>query len=488
MLSTIHPEIDSARYAKIKQIRAELLTDQRGTYGVAICWPDYTGKLHQTSSIYRPDRLDECVTRPALQQIPRLGGPWRCCAENLIADHLLTAMLARAGIKREESSLRWWSDVPVVQHENRRRYHGLKRQALAITNSLVRQALTSASPDALVLARRFPISTRFQIYHAIARSPRMLQLAEVFPLLAYQIIARANAEARQLVESGAKLTTIASLMKVPMAFRGLKPGAVFYRLDWFAELDDQLIYATLPTITLAQRRWLIAVLQSTTVGGPYVEWIARNYRLFGWPRINAIAAQVSDIGDWVRASYVVGVPRHVRQALSDRDRFFGKETFGDEQITRPFSPDMSVTTVKELSSAWHEAIAFADPKANVPLPAAWRRATKIGTISVVPLDTAAAIVAEGRAMHHCASTLIAKVQRGDSYLFGARKGDQRIATIEVSRNGEKIFINQMRGACNAILPPLIQAKLTRWVRERDKWNLPVRESVKAVNLSDEVPF
>jgi hypothetical protein len=151
---------------------------------------------------------------------------------------------------------------------------------------------------------------------------------------------------------------------------------------------------------------------------------------------------------------------------------------------------MSVTTVKELSSAWHEAAALSDPKTNVPLPAPWRSTTRIGDISVVPLDTAAAIAAEGRAMHHCARTLIAKVSCGDSYLFSARDGDQRIATIEVSRNGEQIFINQMRGACNSILPQPLQTKLTRWVLERDKWNLPMRAPVMAVDAldDDEIPF
>src|SRR5207237_1367222 len=117
---------------------------------------------------------------------------------------------------------------------------------------------------------------------------------------------------------------------------------------------------------------------------------------------------------------------------------------------------------EELSWAWHEAVALSDPKTNVPLPAPWRGATKIGDINVVPLDTAAAIAAEGRAMHHCAHTLIAKVRCGDSYLYGARDGDQRIATIEVSRADSGIFINQMRGICNSVLSPQLQAKFTRW--------------------------
>ena len=475
---------------KIEPGRAVLLTDKYGVYGLAI-WLDDNGTHRQTSVIYRPDRLDESSIDAVLQQIPRLGVPWSHFSEARIADQLLTALLARAGFTREFAmpALRWWSDVPAIQDANRRRYHGLRRTAIAITNNLIRQALAAAPAEALNLTRRFDLGKRFSVYKAITRSPRLMQLAEIFPLLAWQIISKNHAEAKQLVEAGAKLNTIASLMKVPMAFRGLKPGAVFYRLDRLVELEDQLIYATLPTTMPAQRRWVLAVLQSTTVGGPYVEWIARNYQLLGCTTLAATAAQVSDIGDWVRASYIADVPKHVRQVIRGREPFLGNESFGDEHITRAFSPGMSVTTVKELSSAWHEATALSDPKTNVALPAPWRSATTIGDISVVPLDTAAAIAAEGRAMHHCARTLITNVKSGHSYLYGAREGDQRIATIEVSRNGEQIFITQMRGPCNSILPQPLQAKLTRWVLERDKWNLPIREPVKAVDCSDdEIPF
>jgi hypothetical protein len=478
---------------KIEPGRADLLKDKYGVYGLAIGWLDPIGAHRQTSVIYRPDRLDECRIYPVLQQIPRLGRPWSHFSEERIADQLLTALLARAGFERESwhqgGSSAWWSDIPTIQNANRRRYHGLRRTAVTITNKLIRQALTAAPAEALKLARRFDLKKRFDVYKAITRSPRMMQLTEVFPLLAWQIISKDHAEAKQLVEAGAKLNTIASLMKVPMAFRGLKPGAVFYGLDRLAELQDQLIYATLPTTTPAQRQWLRAVLQSTTVGGPYVEWIARNCHLLGCTTMHAIAAHVSDIGDWVRASYIVGVPKHVRQVLRGREPFFGNESFGDEHIIRAFSPDMSVTTVKDLSSGWHEATALSDPKTNVPLPAPWRGATTIGDIIVVPLDTAAAIAAEGRAMHHCARTLITNVKSGHSYLYSARESDQRIATIEVSRNGEQIFINQMRGFCNSILPQPLQAKLTRWVLERDKWNLPIREPVKAIDSwDDDIPF
>jgi hypothetical protein len=374
---------------EIEPGRADLLKDEYGVYGLAIGWLDDNGTHRQTSVVYRPDRLDECHGRAVLQQIPRLGRPWSHFSEERIADQLLTALLARAGFKRESWQPAglgaWWSDIPTIQNANRCRYHGLRRTAIAITNKLIRQALTAAPAEALKLARRFPLKKRFEVYRAITGSPRMMQLTEVFPLLACKIIIRDHPEAKQLVEAGAKLNTIASLMKVPLAFRGLKPGV--------------LIRATLPPTTGGQRQWLAALGQAEYIGGPYVEWTARNCHLLGGASIHATAAQVRDIGDWVRASYVVGVPQHVQRALRDGGLFMDDDALGDKYITRPFSPDMSVATVRELSAAWHEAIALSDPKTNVPLPEPWRSATTIGDISVVPLDTAAAIAAEGHAMH-----------------------------------------------------------------------------------------
>jgi hypothetical protein len=179
---------------------------------------------------------------------------------------------------------------------------------------------------------------------------------------------------------------------------------------------------------------------------------------------------VSDLGDWVRASHNAETGHRVS---IDGNPFAQDFETGEQYITRRFSPDMSVATVRKLSGEWHEAVALSNPKNNVTLPVPWRDAEMVGALSIVPLDTAAAIVSEGRTMHHCAATLIDKVRLGESYLFGARDGEAHVATVEVRRaNGHGVTIAQMRGPYNAVLPKPVQAQLTRWVRQRDKWQLP----------------
>jgi len=487
--------------SKIERPRVELLTDERGAYGVGIVVPNFGGRAadFQISAIYRPDRIPEeekFGLSPILQPIPPTTlRPVHWGAEGQIADQLHEAMIAAAGLPRKDPRNTWWSDDPKVQAVNRQKYYGLKRAAIAITNRLVYEALAAAAaPDLLKIARRFPLKCcRWQIYKAICRSARMAQLAETFPLLAYLATMSGHyadrekierrAELRRLIEAGAKLSTIAHVAVIPMALRRIKPGVVATQgITEACELDERSLWELIPPTTEAQKRWAWAMYRASTIGGPYSEWVARNAHLMGNTK-NVVAAQISDISDWVRASYAAGIPAHVQRAL-------GGHNHGSKYITRPFSPDMSLTTVRDLCGAWHEAVALADPKVNVPLPAPWRGAEKIDDMDIVPLTSTVEIALEGRTMHHCVATYIDRVVWGDCYIFSLRNGHS-VATIEVVRAGETAQIAQMRGPCNAMVSPAIAAKIKKWARQKDKWTLPPKEQPKLAGWDPddcEIPF
>jgi hypothetical protein len=477
---------------------AKLLTDGAGVYGVELAGQCAYRGAYRLCLGTRPDRLDETTGNPILQPIPRL---FRRCTEGKIADGLFTALLARAGLSRFAHSRGWWSDTPAGQAANRRKYHALKRSAVAITNSLVRQALTAAPPDALKIARRFPWDSRFDVYRAICRSPRMLQLAETFPLLAGVIAGglccrnsknnNTRAErAAQLVEAGARLNAVAECMGVSTALRKVRPGAIGSVLMALNELrgheaiaDDwergpwfnaSIIHASMPGTTSGQRLWWRALYQAAAIGGPYLEWVARNALGLRATTAETVRTQVQDLGDWVANCYVAEIsemPAHVLRALAHGNYVPARES---RCITRRFSPDMSIATVRELCGAWHDAVSLSRPGANVELPAPWRDAETVSGLAIVPLATVADIAAEARAMHHCAASdgYIGKVRSGASYFYSVRDGDKRIATVEVERfNGTGVSIAQMRGPCNAILPKPLQTRLSRWVR-RGNWVVP----------------
>jgi hypothetical protein len=87
--------------------RVELLRDRRGVYGIVLTQASGSRQLELPAErieyIVRPDRLALAQPRrgsqPALQPIPRLRF-FKRSTEDLMADALLTALLARAGISR----------------------------------------------------------------------------------------------------------------------------------------------------------------------------------------------------------------------------------------------------------------------------------------------------------------------------------------------------------------------------------------------------
>jgi PcfJ-like protein len=470
-------------------IRASLLADEHGVFGVGLTSGDRLVGLRaraEPAAVFLrggvPSQCNDC----ALQPIPQ-GRTWRHTAEFELADQLLTAMLARGGIERENRDFYpgdWWSREPTAQASNRRRFHAYRRSAYAIVNNLVREALAAAPAEPLRVARRFPPKIRYGVYRAIAASPRMLQLANIFPALVADISEThtrgssrpkserlaEQSEARQLVERGARLNVVAEFAKVPLALRKCRPGATDLALGLNAlvrgeDLDlSQLIHAHIPSTTQGQRRWFRAINEALRRGGPYVEWVARHALELGTTRGQTEAA-VSDIGDFVRAGYIAQTPRHVIRAMGVR-----VDAEGAKFVTRPFSPEMTADTVRNLSAAWHEAVALDKSDSREPLPAPWRDAETVGGLTIAPLATAAEIAAEGRAMHHCARTLIPKVAAGNAYLFSVRQGDKRVATIEVERTRDgRVAITQMRGLCNAILDKTLQTALRKWAGQQAKW-------------------
>lgn len=250
-------------------------------------------------------------------------------------------------------------------------------------------------------------------------------------------------EARKLVERGAPLRTIAELLEVPWAFKRVKPGAV-YRLREVGRMDEQFVHAYLPQTTLQQQIWL-RVLGNFESSAEFRAWAARHMFELGGKSTEQVLQTLQDLNDWAGA----GPNNHF--------------------ITRRFDPGMSVRTVRQLSEAWHEASATAKSSSNAAFPAAWLPATKINDFEIVPIKTVADLYREGRAMHHCVSSYSDTVFDGDVYVFSMRKNGERVATIALRRENvdhdkKEIFIEQMRGPCNAAVPKDAMRVARKWIR------------------------
>lgn len=178
----------------------ELLRDGKGVYGIGVASEGETDCLRK-DLILRRDRLRDVDTDPryimnyraVLQRIT--GGFRHGMFTHMLEEHhrqvIHHGMLRRAGLAwppPNSFSERYWSSEPRKQARNRQIYHGLRLGSLSIVNRLIGQALEEAADqEAVKVARRFGFIYRYNIYRAATRSPRALQLAATFPVLAFAI-------------------------------------------------------------------------------------------------------------------------------------------------------------------------------------------------------------------------------------------------------------------------------------------------------------
>jgi PcfJ-like protein len=485
-MTAAYTTTQAARYsAKPFPNPVGLLRDERGIYGLGLTDEyleadlpkellNYEGTPPRDNKlILRPDRINEaCGYRhpPILQMLPR---GFRETQECDLRDEMVKVMHYCSGDPLGR--------IGFTDADHRRRYHGLPIKATRIINSMIRQVIAVADPEALRVARRFTISSRWWIYEAGICNRRALQLAESFPVLAYLIYIRelerdralddpglawpweqyeqrmealrlrrkqrCNA-ATEMVDRGVRLRDIAAIWELPMVLRRIKPGAIhmllshqFPTLDLFRRQPEFLDH--IPEPLPRQRRWLYAVRYARNLGGDdYAAWVARN-----WSNINNFH-ELEDIADWIRA------PRAPA-----------------EQINRPFVSSMSGRTVRERGAQWHELVAQAKESEERLFPQPWfPTANLINGYEVVPITNSADLYREGKAMHHCVGSYTPEILIGRKYIYSVREGDNRIATFELVRNGHaRPALGQIRGNCNAHVPKEITEAVRRWLRVQ-KWD------------------
>ena len=183
---------------------------------------------------------------------------------------------------------------------------------------------------------------------------------------------------------------------------------------------------------------------------------------------------MNDTGDWVLACYRASVPDHIRRAivgdlLTSHD---SRDLRGEQFVTRPFSPDMSLRTVKRLSGEWHEAVAenMAGPSYEFPQP--WCGAGTVDKYEIRPITNSAELYREGHAMHHCAGTLAGDVRSGRAYIYSVRECGERVATAEIVKHGEQLSLGQLRGPCNSLVPKKIERAVVKWLRSQKEFCFP----------------
>jgi hypothetical protein len=57
---------------------------------------------------------------------------------------------------------------------------------------------------------------------------------------------------------------------------------------------------------------------------------------------------------------------------------------------------------------------------------------------------------------------------GYCYIYSIRRDGERVATVEITRAGDRVRLEQIRGPCNARVHEKIVATVRQWLRQQNK--------------------
>src|SRR5262245_20187386 len=417
-----------------ERLRVELLSDNQGVFGVGTIDENRFEKIYLVT---RPDRVVDCSDKAvahnwcALQPVPRAS--FCHTVEGELVQMLHKNMAQRHGLL-DEQSLVWrsWSEAPDPKRA-RQIYHGLKIKSLKIVNLVIRKALEVADQKALIASRRFPIRYRAQLYRSFCQyGERAIQLAGTFPLLAVTLFTdsfswndaddsapgdwekrwrqqKAKDDERRwtgisMVLKGVRLNKIAAAMGILYRLRHVEPGAT-------RRVDHPPVEALdcLPKTTRKQRLFFLALGAVKERGIPFDPWLGEFIESMA---NRGAIAELDEIVDWLRASEINSIPVEHFQIV-DRFRRLGlihahtelrRRDGGAEFVTRPFSPDMSLKTVRQLTAEWHEAVANNMTEGELrKFPQPWIDGAEIDRDKIVHVTDARSIYLASSAMQTCAN-------------------------------------------------------------------------------------
>jgi hypothetical protein len=490
----------------------DLLSDSKGLYGFQV----YLDEKHQLPPMaYRPDVVSfgQSNDITLLHGLPTVSKKMPS-AIGVSHEYNLFMRLREALAPRKGA-------VPPA--EWRRKYFGAKSLSMMKMNWAISKCLEEcADQEALRIARRFNYGVRGSIYAACCASERARQICEVFPViavLAYKSNDRPIAEKIQgeddddiwkvklagsklvrlptelqtelckAIAAGRPLKDVARIAVVPMALRNIKPQAAHlyhFNANILRTLSENAdyIYRYAPVRSMENYRWLSGLMYcferdamlGDGIPGPksnafisLARWMMKNMPVT--MKIADLRHAIFDIYDWF---------------CNDRDNF---------------KPELSWRRAQELSAQWHErrniqrqeefrarlrlveiernrqmverARADAQPvRVTQKFPQPWVPAATLRGYTIVPITSREELFDEACEMHHCVDNYGSAVENERCYIYSVRKGEKRIATVEVTRQLEqagafhtkyRFLARQVRGPCNAAVAPEVLQILDVWL-------------------------
>lgn len=126
----------------------------------------------------------------------------------------------------------------------------------------------------------------------------------------------------------------------------------------------------------------------------------------------------------------------------------------------PLNPEWTFRSAVAATDRWHRELAqrhdsetfllrhgvkFDEERSYAPLPTE----AAVGEFNFVALRSGLDLFLEGKAMHHCVASYVRDVMIGGSRIYSIRRGEDRVATMELLSSGRRFNIAQLKGRFNA---------------------------------------
>ena len=288
-----------------------------------------------------------------------------------------------------------------------------------------------------IAVQRFPLAVRREVRRLVRSSPRMADLATVFPGVLYALAARrgedaGRQDAKALIEDGAQLKFVARALDLPMWMRRLPPDA-------FEDLPVQLpkseafgrrIATRMPSPARESAFWLTSVLFAEAAGHEdFAIWFA------GQPVFN-------DRGD---AEKMIAVVAAYAWHSSQPD------TAAHKLIVVPWRPEIAFDTALCAAKSWFNRmrLVLQLPPGAVVDP--WLKPGAALGYTFEPLMSHPDILTEAQAMQNCADQYGERIVRDKCRLFSVKRNGTRAATLEIGphqREAGVLAINQLKARHN----------------------------------------
>lgn len=321
-------------------------------------------------------------------------------------------------------------------------------------------AVVSANGGARLVAletqiKRFERSYRRRLRKFTRTSSRHGDLLFTFPAAAFALVsgrgtADQRAEATRMVRDGASLAHLSAALELPTWMRRLPPEAFQRPLGTIATSQsfDRKIAGRVPQEANRAAPWVQALeVGLEAADEDFAFWLA-GQRIYAAPFAGAAPMRPLAIYAWFSRQSDVRGRRLMDKAWNRQMKF--------------------PAAVREMC-AWYDRVVADLCRADLtrgPGRYSRRRRRRDGYV-MVPLRSAAELSEEGQVMNNCVGSYWGMVAARECAIYSVRRGNHRVATMEVRWHGGAPRIWQLEGPGNVLSDPVIWDVANAWLAEQD---------------------